>query len=69
MDPTKESYSRRYRRKRRIFWAALLVAGVLTTLVPTPNHVHGGAIKMVFMIFLAVALKVLFEWIWDRKQH
>jgi hypothetical protein len=47
---------------------ALLIAVALSLLVPTPNRTYGGAMKMLFIIFVAVGLKALFEWIWCRRK-
>jgi len=69
MDSPEESYGARYRRKRRIFWAAVLLAVLASPFVPTPNRTYGGAEKMFILIFLVVGLKALFEWLWNRKQN
>ena len=68
VEPDKNSFIRGNARKRRIFWLALLIAGVLGSLIPTPNRTYGGAMKMFFILFLWVGLKALFEWIWCRKK-
>ena len=68
MDPPKDSYGAWHRRRRWIFCAAVLIAAVVISLMPTPNRTYGGAMKMLIMILLTVALKALFEWLWLRKR-
>jgi hypothetical protein len=68
VESNESSFVRERARKRRVFWAALLIAGMLGVLLPTPNRTYGGAMKMFFIIFAWVGLKALFEWIWCRRK-
>ena len=52
--------------KTAIFFAALFVTICISAIIPTPNNVNGGSVKMFFIIFVTVFFKVVFELIWTK---
>ena len=52
--------------KKTIFFTAMFAAIGLSVLIPTPNNVNGGTAKMIFIIFVTVCFKIIFEWAWQQ---
>lgn len=43
------------------FWIGLLLAIIVSPLIPTPNNVQGGGFKMVVFIVLTIGFKVALQ--------
>ena len=59
------------RRSKTWLWVvSFILALVVAALVfPTPNHVHGGTVKMILLIFLTVGFKAGIEAVLKRRSR